>query len=341
MSGRRGAAALLLLVMANIANGQTAQDQLRNARSLAAGNKYAPAVKLVEKALLEPGNDLETTLELLELSGVCNAALKKAGPAKLSFQKLLTLAPGYTLKREGPPAAVKAFAEAKATTEPISIQPAAPDMSAGRISDVAVEVRADPLKLARMILFNYRVGGGKWKTRAVPATAGRVAARVDAPDRVEWYATVLGSNDAELMRIRNVDSPITHTYSAPVVKVADAPRKEELTPRSKELDLQFVEAPRKSGWVAPVSWTLIAAGAAAGGVGAYFGWQAGAARSEFATKTAGDSGVVTGLTRQQALELDGRARTNGMVANSLWVSAAVLVATGIVLRIVGPTEAPQ
>jgi hypothetical protein len=365
MSGLMRSAGVLLLILATAAGAQTAQDQLKKARTLAATNKFAPALKLVDKAMVEPGNDLETTIELLELSGVCNAGLKKAAPAKLAFQKLLSLAPSYVLNRKGPAVVMAAFADAKATAQPMNIQPTAPDMSAGKINDVAVEVSADPFKLAKTVLFNYRAVGGKWHTRAVPVTMGRVAAKVDGTDKVEWYATVLGPNDAEILRIRNVDAPITHTYRAPApraapepvkaaepAKAADAPRRADPTPSTaqpsaaltpdpvKEPPLEVVErGPHPKGWVSPLAWTTVGAGVVAGGVGTYFGIQSRNVRSRFATSTATDP--VVGLTRARALELDSQVQSNAAIANTLWVTAGVLVATGVLIRLLGPTEVTQ
>ena len=365
MSGLKRWAGVMLLVLATAASAQTAQDNLKKARTLIGQNKFAPGLKLVEKATAEAGNDLETTLELLELQGVANAGLKRAGPAKVAFQKLLSLFPMWTLKRKGPPAAVKAFAEAKASAEPLAILPATPDMSTGKISEIALELKSDPHKLAKTVIFNYRVGGGKWKVRAVPAASGRVVAKVDAADKVEWYATVLGANDAEMMRIRNVDSPITHTYQAPVRQAApapapapaaaadpvaadapaDAPRRTEeprLTPTDRPSDIELVErGRRRAGWVLPISLTMMVAGAGAGGVGTYFGLQSSNARRQFATATGASSGIVVGLTRQQALELDSQAKNGGTIANTLWISAGALVLTGLAVAIFGPDEAVQ
>ena len=366
MSGLTRSAGVLLLILATGAAAQSAQDGLKKARSLAASNKFAPALKLVDKALVEPGNDLETTLELLELSGVCNAGLKKAAPAKLAFQKLLSLAPSYVLNRKGPPVVFQVFADAKASAEPLNIQPTVPDMSSGKITDVAVEVTADPFKMAKTILFNYRAVGGKWHTRAVPVVIGRVAAKVDGTDKVEWYATVLGPNDAEVLRIRNVDSPITHTYRAPSVqpKVAEAPRRgdpavkepsssspsssstvppsERLMPDpAREVPIEVIEPGRHAkSWVGPLSWTLIGAGAVAGGVGTYFGFQSQSARNQFGNATSG-TGVVIGLTRARALQLNSQAQSGALVGNTLWVTAGVLIITGILVRVFGPTEALQ
>jgi hypothetical protein len=356
-------AGLLLLILATSATAQNSQDQLKKARTLAAQNKFAPALKLVDKAMVEPGNDLETTLELLELTGVCNAALKKPAPAKLAFQKLLSLAPTYVLNRKGPPIVFTAFADAKAGGEALQIVPTTPDMSNGKINDVAVDVGADPFKMAKTVLFNYRSVGGKWHTRAVPVVVGRVAAKVDPTDKVEWYATVLGPNDAEVLRIRNVDSPITHTWRQPPPpqpKVADAPRRNdpvaekspgakpspELTPYdspSKDTSsVEVVEGPqrRAKSWVNPVAFTLIGAGVAAGGVGSYFGVQSRSGRSQFSQATNGQD-LVVGLTRQRALELDSQVRTDATIANTLWVTAAVFVAAGILIKLLGPTEVTQ
>src|SRR3954471_13500840 len=116
MSGLTRSAGVLLLVLATGASAQSAQDQLKKARALADKNKFAPALKLVDKAMVEPGNDLETTIELFELTGVCNAGLRKLPVAKLAFQKLLALAPNYTLNRKGPPIVVQTFKDAQATS---------------------------------------------------------------------------------------------------------------------------------------------------------------------------------------------------------------------------------
>jgi len=361
MSGLKGpvlrSVTLCLLLLATAASAQSAQENLKKARTLVGQNKFAPGLKLVEKAIAEAGNDLDTTLELLELQGTCQAGLKKAGPAKAAFQKLLSLAPAYPMNRKGPPAVLKAFAEARAGAEPLTIIPAAPDMSTGRISEIAVEVKSDALKLARTVIFNYRVGGAKWKVRAVPAAMGRVAAKVDAAEKVEWYATVLGANDAEMVRIRSINTPISHTYQAPVAEVVapspgptpvetlDAPRRDEvkLLPEDKPNDLEVVESGRKrAGWVMPASILLIGAGVAAAGVGTYFGLQSSSARSEFSRGVgASNSSVVLGLTRQRALELDSQARNGGTIANTLWISAGALVITGLAIALFGPDEAAR
>ena len=361
MSGLMPSAGALLLILSTAAAAQTAQDHLKKARTLVAKKQFAPALKLVDKATAEAGNDYETTLELLELSGTCNAALKKAGPAKIAFQKLLSLAPTYTLSRKGPPPVLKAFEDAKATAEPLTILPATPEMGTGKISEIAVEVRSDALKLAKTIVFNFRVAGGKWKVRASPAALGRVDARVDAVDKVEWYATVLGTNDAEIMRIRNVDSPITHVYIPPSTAPAaappalrdlpdDAPRqaeatKPELAPaRESGTPIDVVEAGTgKARWVAPISVTFIVLGVASVGAGSYFGARSGSlfpngARRRFADATA-DGSPVKNFTRERALHFDAQARDNALIANTLWIAGGALVLTGILIAIFGPDEA--
>lgn len=364
MSGLARWAGVLVLVLATAAFGQSAQDNLVKARTLVAKNQFGPALKLVEKAGAEAGNDLETTLELLELSGVCNAALKKAGPAKTAFQRLLSLAPTFTLNRKVPAAVTKAFGDAKASAgEPLTIAPTTPDMNGGRIAEIAVEVRADPLKLAKTVIFNYRVNGGKWKTRAVPTTLGRVAAKVDAENKVEWYATVLGAHDTELMRIRNVDAPIAHTYRAPtpVVKEpakappepvaaagprpeSDAPLKAlpdenpKLTPKEKSDEIEVVDrgGGRKS-WVTPVSIVLLVGAVASAGVGAYFGSDSRNARILF-NRGVGNGDPVVGLSRQDALALDARARNGGLIANTTFGIAGGLAIAGLALLLFGPEE---
>ena len=325
MSALARSAGVLVLVLATASFAQTAQDHLKKAHTLVDKKQWAPALKLVEKAGAEAGNDLETTLELLELSGICNAALKKAAPAKTAFLRLLSLAPTFTINRKVPPQVTKAFGDAKASAgEPLTIGPATPDMNGGKIAEIAVDVRADPLKLAKTVIFNYRANGGKWKTRAVPTALGRVAAKVDAENKVEWYATVLGANDTELMRIRNVDAPIAHTYRAPTPAAApvkelppepvaaapttDVPRKadpiERLTPedRSDPIDIVDRGGGRKS-WVTPVGVVLLAGAAGAAGVGIYFGSDSRNARILFGSGV-GNGDPVVGLSRQDALALD-------------------------------------
>jgi hypothetical protein len=368
MSGLARGASLIVLLAAS-AWGQSATENLLKARGLVAKNKFAPALKLVQKANAEAGNDLETHLELLELAGVCHASMKKPALAKTEFQKLLSLFPSWNLKSKLTPFVTKAWAEAKKTTEPLSIFPAAPETGTGAISEVAIDVRADPLKLAKTVIFNFRTGVGKWKIRAVPVVPGRVVARVDPGTKVEWYATVIGESDAEVMRIRNLDSPITHTWSAPVKsaepppkveeppppkvedrpkadeppKVADAPRREDapkIVPEPREPEPDLRERPTgKAGWVTPVSISLLGLGAAAGGAGAYFAITSGGARSEFAAGTA-NPGVVVGLTRTRAQALDSQAQTNALLANTAWGVGGGLILAGVALWIFGPEASP-
>lgn len=361
MSALARSAGVLVLVLATASFAQTAQDHLKKARTLVDKKQYGPALKLVEKAGSEAGNDLETTLELLELSGICNAALKKAGPAKTAFARLLSLAPTFTLERKVPPQVTKAFGDAKASAgEPLTIAPTTPDMNGGKIAEIAVDVRADPLKLAKTVIFNYRANGGKWKTRAAPAALGRVAAKVEAENKVEWYATVLGANDTELMRIRNVDAPIAHTYRAPTppmkdlppepVAVAsptpDAPRRSDpseapprLTPeerRDDSIDLVDRGGGRKS-WVTPLGVVLLAGAAGALGTGIYFGSDSRNAGILF-NRGVRDGDPVVGLSRADALALDARVRNGGLIANTMYGVAGALALTGLAVLIFGPNE---
>jgi hypothetical protein len=124
------------------------------------------------------------------------------------------------------------------------------------------------------------------------------------------------------------------------VAMADAPvaeTKPPLVPQEKAEpapDLQ-AKAPKGSG-PRILPWALMGAGVVSVSVGMYFGIASNGARTQIATAaTDPNSGLVTGISRAQALELQQRAQTDAVVANALFGVGAGLVVGGVVAWLVG------
>jgi hypothetical protein len=85
----------------------------------------------------------------------------------------------------------------------------------------------------------------------------------------------------------------------------------------------------------PLAFGLIGGGVVAGGVGGAVGWASNTERSQINGATTNTQGVITGITRQRALELASHSERNAVIANTLFGAAASLAIAGIVLFIAG------
>jgi hypothetical protein len=84
-----------------------------------------------------------------------------------------------------------------------------------------------------------------------------------------------------------------------------------------------------------VGIALLAAGAAAAGVGVYFGVTAQQARGQLAAPTRDAAGRVTSPSQAEALALDAVARGNAVTANVLFGVGGGLAAAGVVCLVLG------
>ncbi len=332
-------------------------DLMPQAKALMAKGKWADAQPLILKSIAEPGNDYETYVTLLEMKGVVaamtgNKAENKAAYRE-AFGKILSLEPDRRLKGRWPRKAMLAWAEvARRPPAPLEIETSTASQAAGKITEIAIGLKGDPLKLAKTVLFNWRTIGGKWKTHPVPALIGRVADKVEG-GKIEWYATVLGENDAELGHLGTADVPmvdraigaVPDPIPGPDDKMAKAggkngkatdAEKAKLLPDEKKTDdtIVEVEKPSHTTWLSPAGYVVAGLGVVGVGVGTVFGFQASSAKSTFDHATTDAGGVVTGLTRVKALQLESDSKNAALMANLLWGIGGGLIVAGLVMKII-------
>jgi len=216
---------LVLVICALVpaaAAGAEVAPELAKARAAYDKKKFADALKLIASVEARPGNSRETTLAALELKGLALAATQKTAEARAAFERVATLAPD----RPAPSAAAKvlsAWNEAKKAASPISFAAAEPEVVPGTVKRIGATVDGDRLQLGRKVRFASRAAGAKsWETVVVDLASGRAGTRVDA-GKVEWFATLLGERDAELLQLGSESAPLAAAAPAPEAPPAVAP----------------------------------------------------------------------------------------------------------------------
>lgn len=335
---------LLALVLAVAALPALAQrnPDLERAQKLLATKKYDAALKAIEAAAARGHLDRESLLTLLESRGLAQASLGKTDDAEKSFRAVLQLEPRrdltgkYTGKVAGVVAAAKAWFKENGGIE---LGPLDPGAEGGRVKQVSFFVRNDPLKLIVKARLYVRQDGGAWKPIEAPVVNGAAAADTDAAV-AEWWAEALSDHDDQLMFLGSAGKPIKQTAPVAVAETpppSDAPTKAELTPAPQKDELAVRDAPASGGpsAVRVTGFVLLGVGVVAAGTGVAFGVMSNAAATNIKSQL--DSGSYD----QAALyQQDQQRITQSAVANGLLIGGGVVAAAGLVMAIVGGSDAP-
>lgn len=353
-----------VLLAATSASAQGSTERVQAARQLVASGKFKEALAEADALGKQPGNDRATVVAVYELSGLAHGGLKQTPKAKLAFEKLLTLEPSFKLKGKVPPKAAAAFRDAKKWVAQrgggIKAEQLTPEIKEGKVSGLYVSVEGDLLTLLKTARVHMRLDAAAWTVKDVPVqptTTAEAGGKV-----VKWWVEFLGEHDAVLLKLGSQDEPFVDAVPGAVVPKpvstakkdepkkdatkktevakADAPvaeTKPALVPEVKSEPVPDLKAksPKGSG-PRVLPWALMGAGVVSAGVGTYFGVASSGARTQIATAaTDPDNGLVTGITRAQAVELQQKAQTDAVVANTLIGVGAGLVVGGVVAWLVG------
>jgi hypothetical protein len=313
-----------------------APPELKTAETLMAKYKYADAQAQLKKARAAKGLDRASLLRILELQGIAAGQQRQAAPATAAFSELLTLDPGHKLAEEFAPRVMTPFFEAgQAVNEAgaLELKAAPVSANAGRLTALNVEVPKDALKLVRTLVFHVSINS-PWSARTVPLEGGKASTPVDATE-VQWWAELLGENDAQLVVLGSEANPLVATPPAPMVSATAAPPP---PPAAEPAVTRRAEG--SGGGVRTASFFVMGGAVVAAGVGAFFGVRSSTALSSISGATRDDQGRITGLTEREAATRGAAAATDGLIANILFVSAGVVAAAGIVMFIVGGPETP-
>lgn len=337
-----------LLLCCSIAAIASPNAKLDEAKRLIEDLELDQALKSLDAAEAIPGNSRETLVEILSLRGASLATLGKAKPAEEAFRATLFLSPDFKLVGDYAPRVRTPFYAARDWAAKNGTLEASADVQQvpGAVETIAVVVKADALKLASKVRFHVRAGA-TWKVDDVAVVSGRAKQPVGQPS-VEWWAEVLSPKAAVLMTFGSEAAPRVDTAPGakkPVV-VAETPA---IPPKPKPpvvkdpepvvvtpvVEEQLTEraAPAPMG-LKVLSFSLMGAGAIAAGVGIALGVSSNAARTQFLSAARDSNGLVTGLSRRDALALEEKSKTEATIANVLFVSGAALAATGVVLFVV-------
>ncbi len=300
---------------------------LDEARRLVDDLEFGPALKLLDQLEKSEGLDAETLKEVWLLQGISYGTNGKEAKARDAFRKLMLVFPDAQLPSDVPPRVRTPFLEAKdwAAGEGLLTATASVGLNAGSINALRITMgEKDVLRLAKFARFKVRVDGDAEQVTEQPLVNGRAEVPASGK-RIEWTVEVLTDKHSVLLvrSRRDADEP---TATA--------------TPAKVGANTVATSAPVGGGWRRPTGFVLAGAGAVALGVGVAFGESSTAATKRLSGASRDELGRVTGLSQREFQALEAQANTQATVANVLFATGAVLGAAGLVLIIVGPSDAP-
>jgi hypothetical protein len=319
------ALAAVLLASALLAAPSTPAARLAEARQLAEAFQYDKALRLADATLQQPDLDRATLIGLAELVGIAAATLDRPAKAREAFQLLVLVAPEHQLSRNLPPRVRTPYFEARAQAERLGglgLTPEPPERVDGVVSSLSVLVRDVPSLPARAVRFTVREDGAPERVETVPLPPSRRAALAVAGRAVRWTAELLGDRGAVLRVLQREELP-----PPPPPVLATPP------PLPPVVEALPPPAPPPT-WLRPAGYALGGVGLAGLAAGALFGVLSVDARSRLAAANRNGQ-VVVGVTQREAARLDAAARTDALVANLGFVAGGALLATGVVLALVG------
>lgn len=316
---------LVTLLLASSVAFAEANQRLAEARRQFDDLELEKAVRTLAAAASAPGNSRAEALEILELQGLAYGTLNKAAKAHDAFRELLTLNPEYTLPKDQPPRVRTPFYEAKAwvsENDPLQLALSTPGCEQ-RACTPTVTVRVDKLRLVKKARFTLR-SGPEPRTRVVDLAGGVANAPTSLPG-VEWRVALLNAAGSALIE----RGPERAGVLEPEPVASAGP------PLSAVAAVSTSSGPP----LRSLGYATAGAGVVGLGIGLAFGVMSSQARAQISGAAVGPTGITASLTQREAAALEARAREQALVANVLFVAGGALVATGVVLFIVGAPAA--
>lgn len=333
-----------MIALASLTAFAQRNPDLEKAQQLLAAKKYDAALKSIEAAAKKGGLERESMLTLLESRGLAQASLGQTEKAEESFRAVLQLEPKRELTGKYTGKVVPVIAAAKEwfkANGSIEVGPLDPGTENGRVKQISLFVRNDPLKLVRKAKFYVRKDGGAWKPVEANMANGAAATDVDG-DVIEWWAELLTERNDQLMFLGSAGKPVKQSAPAPtpvaVAKVEekkpDAPVETTLVPAAPAKTEEVVSVSQqpitRMSPLRTTGFVLLGVGAVAAGVGTYFGVTSNSQR-----ETVKASLASGGYDPVELYNRDQTAITNATIANALWIGGGAVAATGLLFAILG------
>jgi hypothetical protein len=327
-------------------------SELEKAQKLLASKKYADALKALSDAEKKGGLDHDSYMTLLESRGLCLAETKKVDQATESFKQLLVLDPRRDIQGKYKGDTVKAidaaleWVRAKGALEVGALEPGA---QGGKVKQVSVGVKNDPLNEAKAARIFIKQDGGTWKPVDVAFTNGTAAADTDAA-AVEFWVEVDDAAKNQLLFVGSAIRPIKQSAPPAVAeapKPAPAPVAESkpvpapadtavasAPPPSDSAPAAATEvsgsAPSSTSALRTVSYPVFGLGIISAAVGIYFGASASAAKSAIMMDQ-----MAGTMTQQMLYDRDQTRIGQAQAANGLLITAGILAVAAVIMFVVG------
>jgi hypothetical protein len=322
-----------------IAAAPGANAHLDKARELMRGVKYAAALVELKKAEEVQDNPTAALAEIHELAGLAHAALKHSTDATMEFTRLLVIAPQHRFASQQAPRVMTAYLEARTMVNekgPITLRVGLSKWESDNQVTVTLELN-DFLGLAHAIDVNL-VEDGVQRSDSLDITQSLNV--VAHGTHVEVRATVLGANRGMLAKLApmTLDAPKAVTNAVPAGQRATTG--ESATQAPPEAVASPSAPAQRSNVPVIAGVTLLVAGVAALGTGAYFGVTSRQARTQYQQ---GVQGSVATLTYPTAMALQRTTQQDAVIANVLFAGGAALAVAGLGIGVAGlvVTPAPQ
>ncbi len=270
-------------------------------------------------------------IEFYETTGIVTATLGDAAAAKDAFFKFALLEPAAKLKGRPSPKVSTPFFEAKA---------AAAEAGALGLSSEAVGPAAQRA-LRVKIVGRAEAFAASLSAESAPATGASVtkafplAPIVDVPCPTapcQVTLRLLTPQGWELLRAGPVAVPALGDIPASPPNASTSPSPP--TPAASQPPVS-VAARAAEPKLRPLAYGLGVSGVVALGAGLVLGLVSNGERQRFANAARAPDGALEGLTRQQALDLEGTVRGTATGANVAFIAGGVLLAAGVVVWVLG------
>ncbi len=326
------------LLIALLAGPAAAEPSLAQVRTQLRALDYKGAAKTLDALGSASGLTHDEVLELYELSGVVAATLKNPKAARAAFQALANLDPSRRLTGRYAPRVTSLFFEARAWAEGaggLSVVASAA-LEPGEVGSLTFTVKADVLQRVERVVVHVRRGDGPWSTVELGRTGGTVET---AGPRVLWWAELLSARRWVLVSEGSEAAP--HQVEAPLPPPPPLPEPEPpmvVAPAPSPAlvpTAPVAPPPAPRPRFRPAAFALFGLGVAGLAAGTVFGVLSNGERQRILSAAADGQGVVTGLTRVEALGIDANARLFALVADVCFAAGGALAVTGTALFIAG------
>jgi hypothetical protein len=311
----------LLSLLLSVTAASAASDYLAEAHKAIDNLEYERAAARLTQARNAPDLDLAARFDLLELTGVVEASLDHPAPATQAFSELLTLQPDFQPRTAWSPKIRAPFHEAVGWIQEnghLELRALTPNATDGAVRVVGLEIFKDPLHLVHAVRLHLLRPHASESTLEAKAPD---LVRLDVPPapEVAWWAEVLDKHLRPLALLGSAQNPVLTRRAAP----AEAPAAAVAAGEAAEPSYR------------PLAYGLGIGGLAAVAGGSVCGLLSNSARNQILNAPRNGRGAVTSLTQRQADAAASQGKTEGLLADGLWVAGGLLLASGVAVYVWG------